>query len=45
MTALRFAVIDVDGTPLLVWLRTPNGSDSSDAFAEFEQTLQTIELR
>jgi hypothetical protein len=43
--ALRFAVIDVDGTPLLVWLRTVEGSESSAAIAEFEDTLQSIELR
>lgn len=43
--ALRFAVIDVDGTPLLVWLRTPAGSDSRAAIAEFDQLLQSIDLR
>ena len=41
--ALRFAVIDVDGAPLLVWLRRRH--HSSAAIAEFDQLLQSVELR
>jgi hypothetical protein len=44
--ALRLAVVDVDGTLLLVWARTiEDSSDRSEVFADFEQMLASLRFR
>ena len=43
--AVRFALVDMDGQPLLIWVRAAKDSDNQAAYADFEGMLQTIRFR
>lgn len=43
--AVRLALVDVDGDPVLLWVRTPVDGDSSASYADFATMLASFRFR